>query len=155
MLVAYDGSAAARAAAGEAGRLFPGRSALVVTVWASLRHRADLARAALPQEVITDAVDKLDGAAEREAGELAGEGADHARAGGLAAEALALPADPTVAGTLVRLAHDRDVLAVVVGSRGRSELPSMLLGSVSRDVVHRCRRPVVVVHEDRPAETAG
>ena len=147
ILIAYDGSAGAEAAIDEAGRLFPGWRAVVVSVWWSVRSAAPGGRVVLPDEMIRTAVENLDAAACQVAADTAERGVEQARAAGLDAGAAVERADPNVAATLVRMAHDREVAAVVVvGSRGRSGLRAALLGSVSNAVVHHCRRPVLVVH---------
>lgn len=45
---------------------------------------------------------------------------------------------------ILELARVRDVDLIVVGSRGRGPLASTLLGSVSREVLRRADRPVLV-----------
>lgn len=152
VLIAYDGSEPAGNAIDHAARLFPGKAAVVVTVWSSIREAAAAALIALPHAVIDEAVLKIDAAADAAAAETAGEGATRARAAGLNADALAARADPSVWATIVRLAHEEAAPAVVIGSRGRSSLHSAVLGSVSNAVVHHCRRPVLVVH---PAEAVN
>jgi len=49
------------------------------------------------------------------------------------------------------LRHARGAGAVVVGSRGHSQLERWVLGSVSRGVVRRVRKPVLVVKQRSPA----
>jgi nucleotide-binding universal stress UspA family protein len=155
VLIAYDGSRPSQIAIEQAARLFPGATALIVTSWRSVSAAAGAARAALPQAMIDDAVRSLDAAAEAEATRLSGEGAAQARQEGMRASGVAVRADPSIWASIVATAHEHDARAVVVGSRGCSGLRSALLGSVSNALVHRCSRPVVVVHppEDAALET--
>ena len=56
-------------------------------------------------------------------------------------------------------AESHDVDVIVVGSRGQGALSAALLGSVSREILHKAKRPVVVVragalvHGYEPAAT--
>jgi nucleotide-binding universal stress UspA family protein len=146
VLIAYDGSEPARNAIAQAARLFPNAPTRVATVWQSIRPVAGAARAALPDDIIHEAVERLDAAAEAEAAAIADEGSVHARAAGLDATPQAIRAEPSVCASLIAAAEKHGAMAVVVGSRGRSGLRSAVLGSVSNAVVHHCQRPVVVVH---------
>jgi nucleotide-binding universal stress UspA family protein len=152
VLIAYDGSEPANHAIDQAGRLFPGMEGLVVTVWASVGHAAGAARIALSQAMINEAVARMDTEAEAQAAAMAQAGAARARAAGLDASTRVLPDNPSVASAILRAAENDDAAAVIVGSRGRSNVRSVLLGSVSNSLVHHCRRPVVVVHPQRSDE---
>lgn len=154
ILIAHDGSPGADAAADEAARLFPGARSHVATVWSAIPTVAG-ARAALPDDVIRTAVENLDATARQAAADTAAQGVHRTRAAGLDAEAAVEPADSSVWATLVRLADEREVAAVVIGSRGRSGLRAALLGSVSNAVVHHSARPVVVVQPPAEPEPAA
>jgi nucleotide-binding universal stress UspA family protein len=72
-------------------------------------------------------------------------------AGGLHIRTKAIAAAPVPA--LLELSNDAQM--VVVGRRGRSSLPGVLLGSVSTAMIHRARCAVAVIHDESPAEAAS
>jgi nucleotide-binding universal stress UspA family protein len=53
-----------------------------------------------------------------------------------------------IGGALIDVANGHHAGLLVVGTRGRSNLVSMLLGSVAHEVVHKSPLPVLVVPED-------
>ena len=126
LLLCYDGSPDATHAMERAAALFPGRSALVVTVWRQ-QQRED-------------------------AGRLVAEGVRVADRAGLRSEPLAVERTGPVWKTILDVADRHDVAAVVMGSRGLTGLRSMLLGSVSSAVVGHADRPTLVVR--RPIDSA-
>ena len=68
-----------------------------------------------------------------------------ARDAGFAAEPLLLQADRRTAELIAQTAEELDAPAIVMGQRGLSGVRSMVLGSVSREVVNAYHRPVVLV----------
>ena len=64
---------------------------------------------------------------------------------GLIAEPLAVHGSGSVWRTILELAERNDAAAIVMGSRGRTGLRSMLLGSVSSAVIGHADRPTLVI----------
>src|SRR5215475_10163925 len=52
-----------------------------------------------------------------------------------------------IGGALIDVAESHQAGLIVVGTRGRSDLVSMLLGSVAHEAVHKSSLPVLVVPE--------
>ncbi len=52
-----------------------------------------------------------------------------------------------IGGALIDVAKSHQAGLIVVGTRGRSNVTSMLLGSVAHEVVHKSTLPVLVVPE--------
>jgi nucleotide-binding universal stress UspA family protein len=136
-----------------AAELFPGRRALVVTVWEAGRA-FDLALIPargfeLPLSGIdVRLADEIDGAMYREAQQLANWGARLATDNGLDAESLAVADKLTPADTLVRLASEHDAAALVVGAHKHGRLAELIFGSTTRGVLHHAGCPVVVVRDE-------
>ena len=151
LLIAYDGSPPARAALARAAALFPGRAAVIVTVWEPglagvVPDPGGIGGPATPIDLTV--VKEVDDAMAGHAESVAADGVERARAAGLPAEAVSTQDDSNVAETIAEIAEQRDAVVVVVGSRGLSGLKARLLGSTSESILHHCRRPVLVVRGD-------
>ena len=151
VLIAYDGSEVSRVAVQHAAELFAGRPAVVATVWepglaaVSVGLPDTMGVGTLPPDPVTiEAVDRFQS---EHASTVAGDGAEFARSLGLAAEPQAVPDELDVADTLIGIARERGAAVVVVGSHGISGLRSHLLGSVSRNLLQHCDRPVLVIRD--------
>ena len=154
-LVAYDGSPDAKSAIRHAASLLGARPVVVLTVWRSARHVASAARLALPDDIVEGGVEGLDADAREAAESLAAEGAALARDAGVEAEPAALLADGAIAAAIVRAASERSAAVIVLGSRGRSEITSALLGGVAYGVLHAATQPVLAVSHASPDHPAG
>ena len=151
VILAYDGSAAAREAIMTAGRLLKGSRLLVVTVWEEgLAYMAPSAAASgdmmMTQPVDPEVAHGVDAALHRKAEQVAREGAEMAASLGLHAEPVALADAGNVAHTLIDLAREQHAAAIVVGSRGLSGLRARLEGSTSKGLLAHAPCPVLVVH---------
>jgi nucleotide-binding universal stress UspA family protein len=151
LLIAYDGSHVAQAAVRHAAALFPGRRAVLVTVWEPGMTLPPLGPESLGTIPITpdpETVMAVDEAQHDHATRVAGEGAELARSLGLAAEAHSVADDVDVADTVIDLARELGAAAIVVGSHGRTGLRSHLVGSVSQKLIRHSELPVVVTRDD-------
>jgi nucleotide-binding universal stress UspA family protein len=138
ILVAFDGSKAAEAALEQAIAIAQGEGARLTLIGVATRPPwlAPTYMAALPTdaELEAEVERRLDEALERVPDDVPVAAVVRS---GVPAQAI-----------LERVEQGRHDL-VVIGSRGRGGVQSLLLGSVSRAVLHRCPVPVLVVHEAR------
>jgi nucleotide-binding universal stress UspA family protein len=153
VVIGYDGSPAAERALAEAAALLGPRPALVVVVWEAGRAFEAAEWSAVTLDVPVPTVDlrtaiELDQAMYAAAERTAQRGAALASSMGVPADSLVVADDVSVAGTLVRVAAERDAPALVIGAHGHGALSEVLLGSTSRDVIRHAPCPVVVVRED-------
>jgi nucleotide-binding universal stress UspA family protein len=144
VLIAYDGSDFAKAAIAEAAnQLAAGRRAIVVTVSEPLGGIPFFGAAGAPVEPET--MEGLVDAAEQSAQKIAEEGAGLARDVGFDAEPLVVIGGP-VWNLIVEAADQRGADLIVIGSRGRSGIAHILLGSVAAAVAQHSKRSVLIVH---------
>jgi nucleotide-binding universal stress UspA family protein len=151
VLIAYDGSSQAKGAIVEAGReLDAGRRAIVVTVREPLEQ---IAFAGMGGGTILDpaTLSAMQESAANEASVVAEEGAQLARDAGFVAEArVEVASSPWQ--EIVAIADELDAGVIVIGSRGRTGLPKVLLGSVASAVAQHSRRSVLIVHPEAAGE---
>jgi nucleotide-binding universal stress UspA family protein len=145
VLIAFDGSDAARAAVAVAAELFAGREASVETVWVPYAPVASAGTAGMPTAVTSHAVEELDESIATRAEDTAAEGARLAAQSGLEARSTALEANGPAWATIRDSAARQDSPAIVVGSRGRGALAEAVVGSTSSALVHHSHVPILVV----------
>jgi nucleotide-binding universal stress UspA family protein len=153
ILICYDASEDARAAVAEAAELFPAQQAVVISVWEPFAEV--VARSSVGWGLVPSAPDSedIDQASSTQAEKLAAEGADLANKAGMAAESGAVQQMSTTGRAILAEAERRGAGVIVMGSRGLTGLKSMLLGSVSHDVIQHADRTVVVVPSAAVAES--
>ena len=142
IVVAYDGSAAARASVALAGvHLVKDRKMLVLSVFQPIESVPFIGN---PGVQIPDGMDdQIHAAVEK----LAEEGAELGRKGGFDATGYVGPLHETVWQTIVRFADEHDASVILMGTHGRSGVKAALLGSTASAVTHHAGRPVAVVPE--------
>jgi nucleotide-binding universal stress UspA family protein len=145
ILVCYDGSADARAAVERAARLFPDEPATVLTVWEPFVEV--VARTTVGPGLVATVpdADEIDQASSKEAERTAAEGAELASNLGMTALSRSCAQGTTTARAILAEADRLGAEAIVMGSRGLTGVKSLLLGSVSHEVIQHADRTVVVV----------
>jgi nucleotide-binding universal stress UspA family protein len=144
VLIAYDGSEQAKVAIAEAGRILgPGRPAVVLTVREPIESY-DFAGLGGATTLDPATVSAMQEAAQNEATVVAEEGAELARAAGFEAETR-VEVGPSPWQEIVAVADQLDADVIAIGSRGRTGLKKVLLGSVASAVAQHSGRSVLIV----------
>jgi nucleotide-binding universal stress UspA family protein len=150
IIICYDGSEDSQAAVDRTAQLFQDKPATVLTVWETYADTIARTGFGLAYDT-TDDSGRLDEELLGQARHTADEGAQRLRDAGVSAEALVEDRLGGIARTVLEVARRLDAEAIVVGTRGRGGAKSLLLGSVSHDLVQRADRPVVVVPSEATA----
>ena len=139
ILLCYDGSDDAFRAIEFAGSLFPGRTAVVLSVWEKYG--------------VLSGIPRVDDSLMQEASEqMAADGSERAETAGFTATPVAVEAEHGVAEAIIDAAEAHDALVIVMGTRGNTGIRSLLLGSVSHNVAHHAHRPLLIVPSGPLAE---
>jgi nucleotide-binding universal stress UspA family protein len=139
ILLCYDGSDDAFRAIEFACSVFPGRNAVVLSVWEKYGVFSGIVP--LDDDVMQEAT-----------AQMAADGAERAEIAGFTATAVAVEAEHGVATAIIDAADEHDAALVVMGTRGNTGIRSLLLGSVSHSVAHHAHRPLLIVPSGPLAE---
>jgi nucleotide-binding universal stress UspA family protein len=147
ILVCYDGSADAQAAIDHAATLMPGAPTTMLVVWETmietLTRNGSLGLGLGMVGPYGDGEDDV--RIKQVALDLAADGAERANAAGLVALPRVARRDVDIAAVILSVAAEVRADVIVLGTRGRGGVRSMMLGSVSQAVLHHADRPVLVV----------
>lgn len=141
ILIAYDGSADARAAIDHVAGLMPGADAVVLYA----RQPFESVAAHVQGHPALEELKKLDATTYDASAQVAADGAKYAVDAGLAAEPRVSSTMATASEAIVAAAEEIDASMIVMGSRGRRGMRATLLGSTSSNVLHHTSRPTLVI----------
>ena len=153
ILIAFDGSQDSRAAVEHAAELFSDQPVAILTVWqpfVEVVARTTVGFGLVPS--VPDA-DEMDQASRKAAERTAREGVELAQKLGLSAEAHTRAESTTTGRAILAEADTVDASAIVMGSRGLTGVKSLLLGSVSHEVIQHADRTVAVVPSPEVADS--
>jgi nucleotide-binding universal stress UspA family protein len=144
ILICYDGSPDSRSAVEQAAELFKDEPATVMTVWQPFIEVA--ARTSVGFGLVPSIPDsaEIDEASRKAAEQTAAEGTELARSRGLDAEPRSISQATTTARAILAEADKLNASAIVMGTRGLTGVKSLLLGSVSHEVIQHADRTVVI-----------
>jgi len=145
ILICYDGSPDSRAAVEQAAALFADQPATLLTVWEPFVEMAARSSLGLGLVPFVPDPDQIDEASRKAAEQTAADGAALASGLGMTVEQKTSAQTGTVARAILAEADAIGATAIVMGSRGLTGVKSLLLGSVSHEVVQHADRAVVVV----------
>lgn len=145
IMLCYDGSDDARTAIEHAGELFREQPVTVLTVWEPFVQVMSRTSSGFGMAPGLPDPEGIDRATRQRAEELAAEGVALAKKAGMKAQAMTYARQTTTARAILARAEEIGASAVVMGSRGLTGVKSLLLGSVSHEVIQRADRTVVIV----------
>lgn len=151
ILIAFDGSPSSRAALELAGHLFAGAHATVVSIaqgMGAVVEALGVARVALPDAVIREAVARMRESALIDAQGLAASACGEAADAGLRAEVMTVAAEGSAWSAILQAAGEVGADAIVCGTNGHGTSVRAVLGSDAKRLVHHAQVPVLVVPEN-------
>ena len=147
ILLCYDGSEDAQAAVELTINLFADQPVTVLAVWEPyteiISHEGwgfGFGYAPPPGDV-----ESIDESVRKHASGAVDDAVRRLNEKGLTATGRVEPTRGSIASTVLSVGDELEADAIVIGTRGRSGLKSLLLGSVSHGVVQHADRPVLVV----------